>query len=87
VPGDGEPQLRMFTGHALKRPFVAGSSCRITYPVPCSLGELGTAAGCNIGDRKDLEEEPAQIESLVLVVSDSLLVEQWYQQLIVSSTQ
>jgi hypothetical protein len=61
--------------------------CRVKFPVPCSLGDLGTAAGCDIGNSKDLEEKPAQIESVELVVSDSFLMRQWYQQLIVSSTE
>jgi hypothetical protein len=64
----------------------ARSSRRVTFPTPCSLGDLSTAAGCDIGDRKDLEKKAAHIETVELVVADSLLVEQWYQQLIVSST-
>jgi hypothetical protein len=83
------PELWGFLAKAIGSwKFVERSSCHVMCPVPCSLGDLGgTAAGCNIGDRTDLKEEPAQIELAELVVSDSLLVEQWYQQLIVSSTQ
>jgi hypothetical protein len=52
---------------------VVGSSCRVKVPIPCCLGNLSTASGCDIEDRKDLEEKPAQIESAELVVSDSFL--------------
>jgi hypothetical protein len=39
-----------------------------------------------VTDHTDLKEKPVQIESAGLVVSDSVLVEQRYQQLISSST-
>ncbi len=47
-------------------------------PIPRSVGDLDTASGCDIGDRKNLEEKPARIVPAELGVSDSFLVEQWY---------
>ena len=47
-------------------------------PILCSFGDLDTASGCDIGDRKNLEEKPARIVPAELGVSDSFLVEQRY---------
>jgi hypothetical protein len=71
---------------ALCGPLVAGRSCRVAFPVPCSLGDVGAVACCDICDRKDLEEKAARIDSVELAASNSLPVEQWYQQLVAGST-
>jgi hypothetical protein len=48
---------------SLRGPLVTGSPWCVTFPILCSFGDLGTASGCDIGDRKNLEEKPARIMS------------------------